>query len=240
MKLALRTTGSLRRHLEAEGLVLEDAANAAVVRQTDETKGAMRVQIEARLSRRASFALRSKLYLDQGKGGQGTVGGYIFSAWWRKDRRGGANIDLFWAYENGAVVSSAGHQALAIPLPAAYAVAGLAPDARGRVRAPKPVDVEAALNADLFVLQRPGQYALLCAKGISTASRGKRGKLRAATYTNKRGLAARRRVDDSVIPMFVLLKNTRLPRRLDFSSIVAAAEQGLEDKFLVELARRTS
>lgn len=238
MKLALRTSGSLRRHLAAEGLVLEDAANAAVVRQTEQTKGAMRVQIAARLSPRAANALRSRLYLDQGKGGQGTVGGYIFSAWWRKDRRGGAAIDLFWAYANGAVIRPAKGEALALPLPAAYAVVGLPRGARGQRRAPTPVEVEAALDTDLFVLRRPGRPSLLCASNVNVTQRA-HGSLRAARYRNRQGGFARRRRSDAIVPLFVLLKNTHLPRRLDFDSITADAEQGLEDKFLVELARRS-
>ena len=51
--------------------------------------------------------------------------------------------------------------------------------------------------------------------------------------TTRRGASVRR-----PILMFILLKNARLPKQLDFTAIKAAKDQGLEDKLIVEIARR--
>ncbi|MFZ1427181.1 MAG: DUF6441 family protein [Geminicoccaceae bacterium] len=241
MKLSLRVTGNLRRQLQADGLAVEDAGNAAVVRQTDQTKGEMRVQIAGRLSARAANALRSTLYRNPSvRGGQGNVASYIHSAWWRKDRKTGDNIDMFWAFEQGAVISGVKGRHLAIPLPAAYAVAG-----RGRKR-PTPEGIAAALSIKLFALtsKRGNRFlAITPESGPVAIGRGRRGSLLPARYVKTKGdrsfpTTRRATVVRQPIPLFLLLKNVRLPKRLDFDAIVQTGEQGLDDKFQVELARR--
>lgn len=218
--------------MEQAGLSLQDAGNAAVIRQTDETKGAMRVQVAQRLSSRAANAIRSKRYVNSSTAGQGDVAGFIFSAWWRKGRRTGEEIDMFQAFEDGAVIAPARGQALAIPLPAAY-------DAVGGRKRPTPLAVEAALDTDLFVIKRPGRPALLAARDVSVRRTGRgRAKIVARRYRGKGGALKIRRAPPVVVPMFVLLRNTRLPKRLDFASIRQDGESGLAEKLLVELARR--
>lgn len=241
MKLSLRVTGNLRRQLQADGLAIEDAGNAAVVRQTDQTKGGMRVQIAGRLSARAANALRSRLDRFQSStGGQGNVVGFIHSAWWRKDRKTGDNIDMFWAFEHGAVISGVNRGHLAIPLPAAYAVAG-----RGRKR-PTPEGIAAVLGIKLFALtsKRGNRFlAITPESGPVAIGRGRRGSLLPARYIKTQGdrsfpTTRRAAAVKQPIPLFLLLKNVRLPKRLDFDSIVQTGGQGLDDKFQVELARR--
>lgn len=239
MRLGLSVSGSLKRELEQAGLSLQDAGNAAVVRQTDETKGAMRVQIASRLSTRAANALRSRRYVDPTATGHGEVAGYIYSGWWRKNRRGGDDIDMFKAFEDGAVIAPARGQALAIPLPAAYAVVG-----RGKKR-PTPKAIEVALNVKLFPLKtRRGNTLLaITPQSGAVAISGRSSKIRPVRYvkntrersfpTTRRGAAVR-----VPIPMFLLLRNTRLPKRLDFAPIHEQGERGLAEKLLVELARR--
>ncbi|MFZ1425853.1 MAG: DUF6441 family protein [Geminicoccaceae bacterium] len=232
---------ALRQLFNQAGADLQDAANAAVVRQTEETRDQMRLQIAQRLGNRTANTLTSRTYIntaDGPKGPAGSVGGFIFSRWWRRPVRGGDQIDLLAAFERGDAITPRGG-GLAIPTPQAYLVVGASRGGGVKRRPPTPAAVEAALGIKLFVLKRSGgQLALLCAKGVSTVNRGARGKIRAATYTNRKGLSARRRQSEAVIPMFVLLKNSRLPRRLNFSSIETVAETALAEKLLIELAKR--
>lgn len=236
--------GQLQAELERLGSAVQDAANAAVVRQTAETKDLMRGQVAAKLSPRAANALRSKEYVNapnSGLGVAGEVAGFIYSAWWRKDRKGGDNVDMFAAFERGDVVYAPGKQ-LAIPLPAAYQVVGLPRTGRGRKR-PTPQDVEAALDTDLFVLRRGGGRAsLLCARGVVRgAPSGRKGArpIRAARYRNRKGgLTVRRGASAELIALFVLLRTARLPRRLNFAGIEGRSADRLAEKVLIEMGRR--
>jgi hypothetical protein len=235
--------GVLEAELVRLGSGVQDAASAAVLRQTEETKGVMRGQIAQRLSARAANALRSKRYVNAPNSGRGTAGevaGFIFSAWWRKDRQTGEDIDMFAAYERGDVIFSA-KGLLAVPLAAAYRVVGLAKGTRGGKRRPTPVDVEAALDTDLFVLKRPGRNPLLCARGVVQGAPGRGGArpIRAARYRTKRGtLATRKGATGALVPLFVLLKTTRLPKRLDFDGIEERSAGRMAEHLIVELGRR--
>ena len=62
-------------------------------------------------------------------------------------RRGGPDIDMFKAFETGAVITPVKGKNLAIPLPAAYTVVGRGKEA-GQLRKA----IEVALNIKLFTL----------------------------------------------------------------------------------------
>ena len=243
MRLSLTVTGSMKRYMQEAGTSLQDAGNAAVVRQTNETKGTMRVQIGQRLGRkgRAANAIRSRFYLNA-SGPQADTVGYIHSAWWRKSRRGGPDIDMFRAFETGAVITPAKGKNLAIPLPSAYAVVG-----RGRKK-PTPEIVQVALNIKLFVLTAHSGRKFLAitpSSGQVAISRNKygTGKIKSVRFikkTKERSFPTTRRgakVQKPIL-MFLLLKNARLPKRLDFAPTKEAANQGLAKKMIVEVARR--
>lgn len=227
----------LAQHMAALGPQMQDAGNRAVERQTKETLFEMRGEVTRGLSARAANALRSRLYPNPSQ----DVGGFVFSAWRRKPRSGGQDIDMFAAYERGDVIRPVRGKYLAIPLPAAYSVVGLPRGIRTsggfRKKRPTPVEVEAALDTDLFVISKPGRQPVLAARGVSVAG-GKSSKIRAARFRNKRGGLSRRRRTDAVIPMFVLLRNARLPKRLDFSRVEEAGATGLANKIEIELAAR--
>lgn len=224
--------GALQRHFEQMGSLVLAAGNAAVVAQTVETRDAMRAQVAVRLSGRAANALTSQTYANSGR----IAGGLVYSRWWRRARATGEEIDMFAAFERGDVVRAVRGQFLAIPLPAAYAVVGIPRGTRGRKRPPSPVDVEAALDTDLFVLKRGGRPSLLCAKDVKVTNRA-HGSIRGKRYRNAKGGFSQRRTPGVVVPMFVLLKNSRLPRRLDFEPVVGRLDEKLAEKFYVELAR---
>ena len=136
MKINLTVSGRFRDILAAKGAALRDAANAAVVRQTNETKGAMRVQIAQRLTPQSANALRGIFKANNDVPSvEPEVVGFVHSAWFRKSRRGGPNIDLFAAFERGDVIAPATKNSLAVPLPAAYDVVGIPMGARGGVEA---------------------------------------------------------------------------------------------------------
>jgi hypothetical protein len=233
----------MKRHMQEVGTSLQDAGNAAVVRQTNETKGQMRVQLGQRLGRkgRAANAIRSRFYLNA-SGAQADTVGYIHSAWWRKSRRGGPDIDMFKAFETGAVIMPVKGKNLAIPLPAAYAVLGR------NAKPAKPEQVEIALNVKLFVLRAKSGRRFLAltpdsgkvAIGRNTRGIGKIKPVRFIKKTKERSFPTTRRgakVQKPIL-MFLLLKNARLPKRLDFAPTKEAANQGLAEKMIVEVARR--
>lgn len=228
---------ALQGQLEALGSAVQDAANRAVERQTGETVGAIRTQIAGRLSARASGTIASRLYLNRGgeNGPHGSVGGWIHSRWWRRPAGGGEQIDLLAAFARGGVILPRHGDALACPLPAAYNVLGLAAGYRRSRKPVTPQAVETALDQDLFLVGRPGRPGLLCARGVAISGRGT---IRAARFRGRGIDLRRRRTSDAVVPMFVLLRTTTLPKRLDFAQIRAAIPDGLAEKFVVELAAR--
>lgn len=243
MRLSVNVSNKLRDVLQGKGAVLQDACNAAVVRQTDETKGAMRVEIARRLTPRAANALRSKLYANPPKGGaaEGQVAGFINSAWFRRSKSTGGNVDMFAAFETGAVIRPVRGKNLAIPLPAAYAVAGL-----GRNVRPTPKQVETRLGIKLFQLTSKRGHRFLAItpeSGAVTLGRGARGSVKPVRFiktSGGRSFPTTRRGSrvTTPIPMFLLLKNARLPKRLEFEPIRREGETRLGQKILVELARR--
>lgn len=218
------------------GSPLRDAADAAVERQTEETKGAMRVEIARGLGNRVANALRGEFYL----GRQGQVVGFIHSKWW-KQRADGELIDLLAAFERGALLTGSRGQSIAIPLPAAYNILGLSATRGGggrfRRKPVTPERVERKLGARLFVLRRRGRLDLLCARAgwlhvltpgaASRKPRGRRG--RPGTV----GAAA-----NAPIACFALTKGNRLPKRLEFGPIVKRGQARLVEKMIVEMARR--
>ena len=242
MRLSVNVSNKLRDVLQAKGAALQDAVNAAVVRQTDETKGAMRVEIARRLTPRAANALRSKLYANPPKGGaaEGQVAGFINSAWFRRSKSTGGNVDMFAAFEDGAVIRPVRGKNLAIPLPAAYAVAG-----RGK-RRPTPIAIETALGIKLFPFTSKRGFRFLAItsdSGAVTLGRGRRGSVKPVRFiktSGGRSFPTTRRGSrvTTPIPMFLLLKNARLPKRLEFEPIRREGETRLGQKILVELARR--
>jgi hypothetical protein len=211
----------------AERLI--DGANRAVQRQTEETLGEMRSHTAQRLGARTANALGRRFYVNEDR----TVAGFIHSRWWRRGAGGGPRQDILEAFSKGEVITPKRGQFLAIPLPAAYAVAGAS---RGGQR-PTPERVETALDQDLFVIQRAGRPPILCAKNVAISTR-RRGTIRAGRFRSKGGILKQRRTVNAIVPLFVLVKNVRLPKRLDFPPITEKADERLAEKLIVELVTR--
>lgn len=242
--LDVRVEGALPAIMANLGLNLKNAINAAIDRQTEETKGQLRVRIAGGLSARAANALRSKVRGNPDE----TLTGILHSAWWRAARgpnpnavvvRGarGPSIDMLSAFERGDVIRpQGGRSALALPLPAAYDTISRR---AGRRRAdPTPVDIEAAIDADLFVLKRPGRPALLCAKNLAVTSKPF-GSIRPARYRARNSNEFRkRRTANAIIPFFVLLRSTKLRSRYRLQDVREAVPARLAEKVLLEGGKR--
>lgn len=231
---------ALQAQLEALHSAVQDAANRAVERQTGETLGQIRNQIAGRLSTRAAGTITSKLYVNMGgeDGPHGSVGGWIHSRWWRRPAGGGEQIDLLAAFARGGVILPRHGGALACALPAAYNVLGLSAGYRRSRKPVTPQAVEIALGGEALVPVRSRSTGnlVLCAANVAVSRRS--GKVRTGTYTSKRGRLVRRAGIERLVPMFVLLRRTALPKRLDFAQIRDAIPDRLAEKFLVELAAR--
>ena len=236
MKLEVEVGHGLSEAIGEVGSKLRDAADAAVVATTNRMKNDMRGVIAAGLGDRAANTLRDDFFF----GPHQEVIGWLFSKWWRTGARDGQKIDMIAVFECGGIIASPFGGALALPLPAAYNVLGLAAGSwRGRQPGKlTPQAVEIKLGQRLGIVKTKRGNLLLVARNV-VRSRSSRGTVRAATYHDRRG-RLRQRVGESaaVVPMFVLLRNMVLPRRVDFRAIRASAPQRLAENFLIEMAQR--
>lgn len=116
------------------------------------------------------------------------------------------------AFDEGAVVRARGRRYLAIPLPAA---------GRGRGgRRPSPREFEARTGVKLRFIQRRSGPALLVAEGrLSKAGRAVRSRSKTG-----RGLAS--------IPVFVLVRQVRLERRLNLERDTRRIEAALPGRIV--------
>lgn len=239
MRLNVEVDSGFSEAVGAVGSALRDAADAAVEAVTEQIKGGMRVVIEAALGSRAANALRSRYYFGEHQ----EVRGLVHSKWWRTPAAGGAKVDMLGVFERGGVVASPFGGALAIPLPPAYNVMGLAAYSwRGRqmgsAKAVTPQAVEIKLGQRLGIVKSKQGHILLVARDVVRSS-SRRGTVRSGTFVDKRGRERTRRgTKVGLVPMFVLVRSMLLPKRLDFSAIRAGAGEKLTEKFLVELAKR--
>lgn len=201
---------------------LRDAINEAVVRQTDETKNRVRAHVLGAMGTRAAFTIRSKVGLDRRAGAdEGSVVGVVSSNWKRRTSRG--RVYVLDVFENGAIILPRGEKYLAIPLPAA------GKDRKGRKLTP--VEWEAENNQDLqFVPRKGGRAPLLVAQASRLRRNGRAG------FTRRRGTAAPRY--RTTIPIFVLVRSTRIQKRLNVGPIKADADERFAEKVIISMAKR--
>ena len=207
-----------------DALALQAGTAAAIRRQTTETKGLMRADVASSLGGRAAMTVYSQVGPDKriGVGEDGSVIGVVSSRWWAK--RGGRWVNVLDGFETGMTIRPTKGRYLAIPLPAA----GKARDG-GRIT---PEEWEERHNQDLILVQRPGRPALLVAR----ASRiGSSGLAVTSVRRTKKGRSVANRV---MVPLFVLVGSTRLPKRLNARRIRETTDQGLILKIVEEARRR--
>lgn len=226
MRLAVDVTvsggrGGLDLGFAQDAESLRDAINEAVVRQTDETKSRVRAHVLGAMGTRAAFTIRSEAGLDRRAGADlGSVVGVVYSKWRRKTPQG--RIYVLDVFESGAIIRPRGDRYLAIPLPAA-----------GKTRKGRkmtPVEWEAENNQELqFVPRKGGRAPLL----VAQASRLRRTGL--AGFTRRRGAKASYR---TTIPIFVLVRSTRIQKRLNLGPIKADADERFAEKVIISMAKR--
>jgi hypothetical protein len=199
--------GDLRRILETEITAGSKAVTLAVKQEAEALKQALRSQaLAAGLGRGVSNAWRSETY-PKGRESLGAAG-----LVWTKAP------DIVTGFDRGSLIRTreAGGY-LAIPLPAA--------PKRVLGKRVTPASVERSMGIRLRMVYRRGKPSLLVAD--LRASRGQRGGFRAPTAAalrTGRGL--------TTVPMFLLLPQVKLKKKLDVKA--------LADKALRNLPRRVT
>lgn len=213
--------GGLDLGFATDAKSLRDAINEAVVRQTDETKNRLRSHVLGAMGPRAAFTIRSDVGLDRRPGADvGSVVGVVWSKWRRKTPHG--RVYVLDVFENGAIITPRGERYLAIPLPAA------GKDRKGRKLTP--VQWEAENNQELqFVPRKGGRAPLL----VAQASRLRRSGL--AGFTRRRNAKTTYK---TTIPIFVLVRSTRIRKRLNVEPIKADADARFAEKVIIGMAKR--
>lgn len=209
---------------------LEDAVNAAVYGSTEDIKKLGRVQVSAALSPRAANTYNARLYTDDRSNGRLGLVGYVYGRWWRKSAAG-KPTDILAEYETGATIRPVRSEWLAIPIPATAGKFGLGLNSGRRVRL-TPLSFERRTGLELRAIKRPGKNPLLVTDGT-----------RAPQNILGKGRRFRKRVKGSKYtawtPVFVLVKSSRLPKRLDFTDLAARAGPAkLSERLLHELGKR--
>lgn len=230
--IAVSIEGSLRDFARIRAEKLFEAANRAVRSQTKETAAAGKAETERGLGPRAKNTFTSKLYDNPDR----TVGGFLFSRWFRKNRRGGPDVDILAAHERGDVITPVNAKALTIPLDAAYNALGQPAYQRGRGgrrgKAPTVFAVETALNADLFTIPGRNGEALLAVKGSRFSDRQVR---RESTFEGRRIRRPKGVKKDTLVPLFRLARSTKLQKRTSYKPLYDQATQALADKLTLTL-----
>jgi hypothetical protein len=219
MRLEVAVSGRLDEAMLGKARILQQAVNRAVVRQTNETRGRLRAMVAGRLGGKAANTVYGQAGPDRRIGNEGQVVGVVSSRWWRKAN--GRRVNVLDGFETGLTIRPTQGRFLAIPLPAAGKSRR-----GGRIT---PQEWEERNNQDLILLQRPGKRALLMGR-VSRLDRSGVGR----TSIRRLKSGAVRTGKRLLLPMFVLVPQTRLPKRLDAASVRREADQRLAEKIVVE------
>jgi hypothetical protein len=196
MKLSVKVSSDLLAMMKAEIAAGEKAVTVGVGRAAEGLKGGMRAAVvQAGLGRRLGNTIRHRVYPQTGYSME--AAGFVFT-------NADAIID---AHERGALIRPRSGFWLAIPTEAAGRGAG-----RRRLT---PGEWERRNGMTLRLVRRRGNTALLVADNARLTKAG--------VARQKRG---RRRRDGMLtgaqtVPIFVLVRQVRLPRRLDFDGEIA-------------------
>jgi hypothetical protein len=231
MQLSVGIEARFAALMQRAGSQIKEAAGRAVVRQTEETQGAMRLRIAGGLGARAANALRKNLYPNP----DGSVAGFVSSAWWRPAQGPSPHalkgrIDILAAFERGDAIRPWKGKGLAIALPTAGRF-GFASDGK-RVRVtPEAFERRTGIKLQ-FVPARAGNPAMLVARANLTAG----GVVQPLRKGERGGRVFARRGVRSV-PVFIIVRSTKLPQRFDLDAIRDQHEERLAEKVIVEAAK---
>lgn len=197
MRLTLRVEGNLRDLMAKEYLAGERAVTGAMRSATARLKANWRGQVASALSSRLGGAVRGETYPRSGESLNAAALVYTKSP------------KIIDAFERGAMIRAASGIWLAIPLPAAGKSAR-----RGRIT---PAEWEQRTGRRLRFVYRRGRAGLLVDDGTK----------RSGNVMVKRGRGAKERLasptgfKNRTVPIFALVRQVKLPKRL---SLYAAAE----------------
>jgi hypothetical protein len=219
MKLNVEITGDLRVVLSEE---IADAklAVSTGVRKTGETlKKAWRGQVAGALGRRLGNAVRSEDYPNHPSL---RAASFVYAQSAKKRNSRGAD-QIIAGFDQGAVITARDGLWLAIPLPGA----GRGRNGRRNIT---PLEWEQKTGRGLRFVYRRGKTALLVDDGTVTRDR----------ILNKRGEHVRARgFKNKTVPIFALVPQVKLPKRLNLDSAVTAAQAQLAGNILAAWPRAT-
>lgn len=197
--------------MRREGHLWEGAVTGAVGDVTRQIKTAWRGQIRAAgLGNRLAGAIRSEAYPEAYGDVSANAAGWVYT---NAD-------DIIGAHDEGSLIRSADGFWLAIPTEAA------GPRVPGR-KPPTPGDFERRTGQRLRFVYRPGRAGLLVAEGGTTRKRGnfsarKRLRLKSGGFAK----------NVQTVPIFILVPQVKLPKRLDLLG-AAQAEAARLDNLIV-------
>lgn len=210
MRIVAALQGDLAKFMREETLAAETAVTAGVRQTTDALKLGLRRQVtSAGLGTKLANTWRGEVY-PKGQKSPGAAG-FV----WSKAPK------IVGAFERGALIRSRQGFYLAIPLPAA-GKRGL-----GRKKI-TPGEWERMTGMRLRFVYRRGAPSLLVADNARLSKAG-----RARANTGRRNGAVFTRLSGrSTVPVFLLVPQVRLAKRLDVAAAAASAAQQLPDAIL--------
>ncbi|MCC2650755.1 MAG: hypothetical protein K0R61_1182 [Microvirga sp.] len=230
MDISVTVETHLAREMERMGSAIREGADEAVTETTASAKFRAREMVSAALSRRAGNTVTDKYYPKQDK----PIVGWLYSRWWNRSE----NVLAAFAY--GATVRPRAATALAIPLKdsgTSWWDSGQFTDGRMAQRRVTPRIFERVTGQKLFRIRSRAGHTLLAirrpdAKGLKRGS----GTGRRLVKSNRAGY--RGRLESQIAPIFLLVKQSQIPKRFEFSVIREFAEQRLPLLFFLSLGRR--
>lgn len=217
MKIDITLDANIAGMMESEILAAEKAVTGGVREVGDWVKTSWRGQVTgAGLGRRLANTIRGLNFPPRGES-LGAAALVYARPNAKHDQASAA--DVIDAFDRGVLIQAKNVRYLAIPLPAAGAVGGTGgrSDARWGKRL-TPRRWEQRTGMTLRFVARPGKHPLLVADearfGVGGAARQKRGRRR------KDGMLT----GAMTIPIFVLIPQVRLKKRLDLGPVARAAE----------------
>lgn len=218
IKQASRIGKDIKKYLQ----VSEKATKIAVSAETNSLKGSLRQDVKrAGLGERLSKTWQSKVYPEGSKISM-DASGFIYSK----------AAHIIGAYDRGVVIRARNSRYLAVPLPAAqkYFAVG------GRRRRITPEMFEKKFGYKLRFVRRAGKNPILVADGMRVGQSGTMAKIRANKPTKNYG--ARSNISRrATIPLFVLIPQVTVKKRLDVKKHADGAIVKLSDRLYQEKMR---
>lgn len=208
----------IKRYLDVSGR----ATKIAVSAETGALKNDLRDDVRrVGLGDRLSKTWQSKVYPEGGKSSMDAAGLVYSKA-----------AHIINAYDSGVVIRARKSKYLAVPLPAAQKYFGL----EGKRRRITPDLFKQKYGYDLRFVKRRGKNPILVADGMRVGKSGSMSKVRASKATKNYG--ARSNITRrATVPLFVLIPQVTVRKRLNVKKFADAAVKRLPDRLYEEKMR---